>query len=172
LRLLKLKPEWQPQPWDFKRTFEGLLLQDRDDGLQNLLKEKDKKESDIRVVTERKPSEEEWHALDFAWRVVRHVKSNAIVLGQKNRTIGIGAGQMSRVDASKIARMKAKEDPQEGVLASDAFFPFRDGIDEAAKAGVKAIVQPGGSIRDNEVIRAANEHHLAMVFTGRRHFKH
>jgi phosphoribosylaminoimidazolecarboxamide formyltransferase/IMP cyclohydrolase len=104
--------------------------------------------------------------------VIKHIKSNAILLAQADQTIGVGAGQMSRVDSVKIAVMKAQFPTQGTVLASDAFFPFRDGVDEAAKAGVTAIIQPGGSVRDAEVIQAANEHGLAMVFTGMRHFKH
>jgi phosphoribosylaminoimidazolecarboxamide formyltransferase/IMP cyclohydrolase len=172
LRLLQIQGSLPAYAWDFKRTQRGFLVQDRD--LENLclLKEKDKADSKVRVVSKRIPTADEWQAMDFAWRVVRHVKSNAIVLCQKNRTIGIGAGQMSRVDSSKLARIKAQVDPKGSVLASDAFFPFRDGIDAAAEAGARAIIQPGGSIRDEEVIQAANEHDMAMVFTGQRHFKH
>jgi phosphoribosylaminoimidazolecarboxamide formyltransferase/IMP cyclohydrolase len=110
--------------------------------------------------------------LRFAWKVMKHVKSNAILLAYPDRTIGVGAGQMSRVDSVKIAVMKSQFPTQGTVLASDAFFPFRDGIDEAAQAGVTAIIQPGGSLRDAEAIQAANEHGMAMVFTGMRHFKH
>ena len=111
----------------------------------------------------------------FSWRVAKHVKSNAIVFGKDGRTIGIGAGQMSRVDSAAIASMKAKSaklDVSNSVMASDAFFPFRDGIDTAYNAGIRAVIQPGGSMRDSEVIDAANEHGMAMLFTGMRHFRH
>ena len=125
-----------------------------------------------RVVTRRPPSEAELSDLDFAWRVAKHVKSNAIVFAADGRTIGIGAGQMSRVDSVRIAVSKARAPLTGAVLASDAFFPFRDGVDEAAKAGIRAIVEPGGSVRDQEVIAAADERDIAMVFTGERHFRH
>jgi phosphoribosylaminoimidazolecarboxamide formyltransferase / IMP cyclohydrolase len=125
-----------------------------------------------RVVSQRAPSERERIDLDFAWRVAKHVKSNAIVFAAEGRTIGIGAGQMSRVDSVRIAVSKARSSLEGAVLASDAFFPFRDGVDEAAKAGVRAIVEPGGSVRDQEVIAAADERDIAMVFTGERHFRH
>ena len=125
-----------------------------------------------RVATRRAPTAAEMADLDFAWRVAKHVKSNAIVFCGAGRTIGIGAGQMSRVDSVRIAVSKARAPLAGSVLGSDAFFPFRDGVDEAAKAGVKAIVQPGGSLRDEEVIAAADEHGIAMVMTGERHFKH
>jgi phosphoribosylaminoimidazolecarboxamide formyltransferase/IMP cyclohydrolase len=111
-------------------------------------------------------------ALRFAWRVAKHVKSNAIVLATENATVGIGAGQMSRVDSARLARMKANFPTRGTVLASDAFFPFRDGVDAAAEAGVTAVIQPGGSVRDAEVIAAADEHGIAMMFTGVRHFRH
>ena len=110
--------------------------------------------------------------MEFAWRICKHVKSNAIVYTDSTKTLGIGAGQMSRVDSSRIAVMKAQTSLKGSVVASDAFFPFRDGVDEAAKAGATAVIQPGGSIRDDEVILAANEHNMAMVFTGVRHFRH
>jgi phosphoribosylaminoimidazolecarboxamide formyltransferase/IMP cyclohydrolase len=125
-----------------------------------------------RVVTKRAPTAAEWTALRFAWRVAAHVKSNAVVFTGSDRTLAIGAGQMSRVDAVKVAVMKAAGTLQGSVAASDAFFPFRDGLDAIATAGATAIVQPGGSVRDNEVIAAADEHGLAMVFTGKRHFRH
>jgi len=128
--------------------------------------------ADLRVVTDRQPTPEEWVALRFAWRVCAHVKSNAVVFTAANRTLAIGAGQMSRVDAVKVATLKAETGLAGAVAASDAFFPFRDGLDAIAAAGVTAVVQPGGSVRDEEVIAAANEHGLAMVFTGRRHFRH
>jgi len=110
--------------------------------------------------------------LEFAWRTVKHVKSNAIVLAREGCTVGVGAGQMSRVDSVKISIQKANPSSKLAVLASDAFFPFRDGIDEAAKGGITAIIQPGGSLKDEEAIRAADEHGIAMIFTGLRHFKH
>jgi phosphoribosylaminoimidazolecarboxamide formyltransferase/IMP cyclohydrolase len=128
--------------------------------------------SGIRVVTKRQPTPEEWTALRFAWRVCAHVKSNAVIFTGADRTLAIGAGQMSRVDAVRVAVMKATGSLAGSVAASDAFFPFRDGLDAVAAAGATAVVQPGGSVRDPEVIAAADEHGLAMVFTGRRHFKH
>jgi phosphoribosylaminoimidazolecarboxamide formyltransferase/IMP cyclohydrolase len=128
---------------------------------------------EIKVVTRRRPTEEEWTALRFAWRVCAHVKSNAVIFTAVDRTLAVGAGQMSRVDAVRVAVMKAADGALRGsVVASDAFFPFRDGVDAAARAGATAIVQPGGSVRDADVIAAADEHGLAMVFTGRRHFRH
>ena len=126
----------------------------------------------LKVVTNRAPTEEEVHSLLFAWKLAKHVTSNSVVYVKGERAVGIGAGQMSRVDSAKIATMKANEPTEGCVMASDAFFPFRDGVDEAAKAGVTAIIQPGGSIRDQEVIDAANEHGMAMVFTGCRVFRH
>jgi phosphoribosylaminoimidazolecarboxamide formyltransferase/IMP cyclohydrolase len=132
-------------------------------------------DNDWRVVTSRAPSADEWADLRFAWRAAASVKSNAIVLVRDAMTVGIGAGQTSRVDASRIAVMKATDqrvDLSGAVLASDAFFPFRDGVDAAAASGVRAVIQPGGSVRDDEVIAAANEHGVAMVFTGRRLFRH
>jgi phosphoribosylaminoimidazolecarboxamide formyltransferase/IMP cyclohydrolase len=137
----------------------------------------------VRVVSRRQPTEAEWQALRFAWRVCAHVKSNAVIFTASDRTLAIGAGQMSRVDAVNVARLKADgaargpggsgESPLKGsVAASDAFIPFRDGLDAVASAGATAVVQPGGSLRDAEVIAAADEHGLAMVFTGRRHFRH
>jgi phosphoribosylaminoimidazolecarboxamide formyltransferase/IMP cyclohydrolase len=127
---------------------------------------------DWKVVTKRSPTPEEVEGLSFAWRVVKHVKSNAIVYARRGQTVGIGAGQMSRVDSAQIGISKARLPIQGCVLASDAFFPFRDGVDVAAKAGIRAVIQPGGSVKDQEVIDAANEHDMAMVFTGIRHFKH
>jgi phosphoribosylaminoimidazolecarboxamide formyltransferase/IMP cyclohydrolase len=131
--------------------------------------------TDIRkltIATARKPTDDEYEALAFAGKVCKHVWSNAIILAKGERVVGIGAGQMSRVDSSMIAAYKAKENARGAVMASDAFFPFRDGIDEAARAGVTAVIQPGGSIRDEEVIKAADEHGMAMVFTGIRIFRH
>ncbi|MDD2366109.1 MAG: bifunctional phosphoribosylaminoimidazolecarboxamide formyltransferase/IMP cyclohydrolase [Desulfuromonadaceae bacterium] len=150
--------------YDMKRVTGGLLLQGCDLGMVNA--------ADCRIVTERKPTASEYEALDFAWRVCKHVKSNAIVFSNRDQTVGIGAGQMSRVDSSKIAVQKALLPIRGTVLASDAFFPFRDGVDAAAEAGVTAIIQTGGSVRDEEVIKAANEHGIAMVFTTMRHFRH
>jgi len=152
------------QGHDLKKVVGGLLVQQRDLGMVRA--------ADCRVVTERTPTASEYDALDFAWRVCKHVKSNAIVFTNRDQTVGIGAGQMSRVDSSKIAVQKALLPTQGTVLASDAFFPFRDGVDAAAEAGVTAVIQPGGSVRDDEVIKAANEHGIAMVFTGMRHFRH
>jgi len=149
---------------ELKRTRGGLLVQDSDTILDN--------EEDWEVVTTCKPDEKTMNALKFAWKVVKHVKSNAIVFCDEQETVAIGAGQMSRVDSVKIAVAKAVKDIKGSVLASDAFFPFRDSIDEAAGYGVKAIIQPGGSIRDKEVIEAANEHGIPMVFTKKRHFRH
>ncbi|CAK0774437.1 bifunctional AICAR transformylase/IMP cyclohydrolase [Gammaproteobacteria bacterium] len=152
---------------DFKRVSGGLLVQDRD--LAEV------KEEDWRVVTTRVPTESEKVDLAFAWTVVKFVKSNAIVLAQGGRTLGVGAGQMSRVYSARIATMKAAEaklSTQGAVLASDAFFPFRDGLDQAAEVGVTVVIQPGGSLRDAEVIAAADAHGIAMVFTGIRHFRH
>jgi len=164
LRLLELNP-WpeKMQGWDLRRVAGGLLVQEPNTLLFG---------DELRVVTKREPTEEEWKDLTFAWRVVKHVKSNAIVLAKGGQTVGIGAGQMSRVDSVKIAIMKAQVPTQNSVLASDAFFPFPDGVEEAAKAGVKAVIQPGGSIRDKEVIEAADRLGVAMVFTGTRHFRH
>ena len=150
--------------WDLKRVTGGLLVQDRDRMTEA--------SASFVVKTRRAPGAAETRSLLFAWRVARHVKSNAIVYARGTRTVGIGAGQMSRVDAARIGALKAQEVLTGAVLASDAFFPFRDGVDEAARAGVTAIIQPGGSLRDEEVVEAANEHGLAMLFTGRRHFRH
>jgi len=152
---------------DLRRVVGGVLVQEPD---QHRLHA-----TDIRVVTKRAPSPEELAALMFAWRVAKHVKSNAIVYASIDRTLGIGAGQMSRVDSSKIAALKAAEaglNLAGSVVASDAFFPFADGLLEAVKVGASAVIEPGGSIRDDEVIHAADEHGVAMVFTGVRHFRH
>ncbi|MGA2150870.1 MAG: bifunctional phosphoribosylaminoimidazolecarboxamide formyltransferase/IMP cyclohydrolase [Geobacteraceae bacterium] len=154
----------EQEGYDLKKVVGGLLIQGRDLGIVRA--------ANCRVVTARKPSANELAALDFAWKVCKHVKSNAIVFTNRVQTVGIGAGQMSRVDSSRIAVQKAQLPTKGTVLASDAFFPFRDGVDAAAEAGVTAIIQPGGSIRDEEVIRAADEHGMAMVFTGMRHFRH
>ncbi|MCS7080164.1 MAG: bifunctional phosphoribosylaminoimidazolecarboxamide formyltransferase/IMP cyclohydrolase [Chloracidobacterium sp.] len=142
----------------------GFLLQSADDQLVT--------PAEMRVVTRRAPSEDEWRDLLFAWTVCKHVKSNAVVYAQHGRLVGIGAGQMSRVDAVKVGALKARAPLAGAVIASDAFFPFRDSLDEAARYGVRAVIQPGGSIRDEEVIAAADEHGMAMVLTGLRHFRH
>ncbi len=166
LRVLTADLSGTEQGWarfDMKRVSGGVLLQDVDEVLLG---------SESKVVTKREPTEKEQRDLHFAWRVAKHVKSNAIVLAQDGCTVGVGAGQMSRVDSVKLSIQKAQPTAQGSVMASDAFFPFRDGIDEAGKAGVTAIIQPGGSVRDSEVIDAANEHGIAMIFTGLRHFKH
>lgn len=126
----------------------------------------------FKIVTKRKPTKEELEELLFAWKVVKHIKSNAIVLTKDKQIVGVGAGQMSRIDSVKIAISKSGGRSRGSYLASDAFFPFRDGADEAAKAGITAIIQPGGSKRDEEVIMAANENNIAMIFTGVRCFKH
>lgn len=152
---------------ELKRISGGLLVQDSDTGAVT--------EEDLKQVTKRQPTAEELRDLLFAWRVVKYVKSNAIVYTKDQRTIGIGAGQMSRVYSARIAAIKAKDESLEvrgSVMASDAFFPFRDGIDSAAAVGIRAVIQPGGSVRDGEVIAAADEHDMAMVFTGMRHFRH
>ena len=160
--------QWPAEPGkrlDFKRVNGGLLVQEADLALTN----------EIKVVTKRAPTEAEMRDLLFAWRVAKYVKSNAIVYAKDSMTIGVGAGQMSRVNSARIAAIKAEHAGlvvPGSVMASDAFFPFRDGIDNAAQAGIKAVIQPGGSMRDEEVIAAADEHGMAMVFTGMRHFRH
>ncbi len=169
VRILELEnPEASvPFETDYKRVMGGLLVQSADSSLLD--------ESALRVVTERQPSAEEEADLMFAWKVAKYVKSNAIVYARDRMTVGVGAGQMSRVISAKIAGMKAAEEGLEvpgSVMASDAFFPFRDGIDAAAEAGIAAVIQPGGSMRDQEVIDAANEAGMAMIFTGMRHFRH
>ena len=162
LRLLEITDS--PQKWTLKNVSGGILLQDAD--LRPLA------ESDLRVVSKRQPTGEEKGALLFAWRVCKHVKSNAIVYARDGQTVGVGAGQMSRVDSCKIGAMKAVLPLKGTVAASDAFFPFPDGVEEIAKAGATAIIQPGGSVRDQEVIEAADRLGLAMIFTGVRHFRH
>ncbi|MCH8228135.1 MAG: bifunctional phosphoribosylaminoimidazolecarboxamide formyltransferase/IMP cyclohydrolase, partial [Proteobacteria bacterium] len=167
IRVLEI-PGGKPVPQqETKRISSGLLIQTSD--LDSLSRE------DCRVVSQRQPTAQEWLDLMFAWKVARMVKSNAIVYAAGGRTVGIGAGQMSRIDSARIGRWKAEDAglPIKGaVMASDAFFPFRDGIDTAAEAGIAAVIQPGGSMRDEEVIAAADEHGMAMVFTGIRHFRH
>ncbi|MCL6625616.1 MAG: bifunctional phosphoribosylaminoimidazolecarboxamide formyltransferase/IMP cyclohydrolase [Alicyclobacillus shizuokensis] len=167
LRLLEVdmtQPLWRPGDHLLRRVSGGLLVQQVNVG--------DAGSDAWRVVTRRQPTEEEWQALRFGWRIVRFVKSNAIVLANSVMTLGVGAGQMNRVGAAKIAIAQAGPRAEGSVLASDAFFPMRDTVDTAAAAGVTAIVQPGGSIKDRESIEAADEHGIAMVFTGRRHFLH
>jgi phosphoribosylaminoimidazolecarboxamide formyltransferase/IMP cyclohydrolase len=162
LRLLELH-EAPPDEPDVRRVAGGLLLQSSDPP--------DRAE-DAWVVTRAQPTEQQWRDLRFAWIVVKHVKSNAIVLAKDGVAVGIGAGQMSRVEATELAARRAGEAAAGTVCASDAFFPFRDGLDAAVAAGARAVIQPGGSVRDDEVIAAADEHGVPMVFTGRRHFRH
>jgi len=150
--------------FELRKISGGVLVQDQDAELLD--------EEKFKIVSERKPTTPELRALRFAWAVCKHVKSNAIVYANENQLVGVGAGQMSRIDSVRIGAMKAQLPLRGTVLASDAFFPFRDGVDEAAKHGITAVIQPGGSVRDAEVIQAANEHNLAMVLTGLRHFKH
>jgi phosphoribosylaminoimidazolecarboxamide formyltransferase/IMP cyclohydrolase len=170
-RIIKFDPMAQEQARDTRSVVGGFLLQDIDPTLPS----SDELRTRLRVVTKRQPTDREWADLDFAWRVAKHVKSNAIVYAKDGATIGVGAGQMSRIDASEIAVSKGAKsglDFAGSVVASDAFFPFADGLVEAAKAGARAAIQPGGSVRDEEVIAAADEHGIAMVFTGQRHFRH
>ncbi|WP_409438839.1 bifunctional phosphoribosylaminoimidazolecarboxamide formyltransferase/IMP cyclohydrolase [Psychromonas sp. GE-S-Ul-11] len=168
LRLLECG-EWATKTteFDIKRVNGGLLVQDRDQGMVGL--------DDLKVVSKRQPTESEMSDLLFSWKVAKFVKSNAIVYVKNSTTVGVGAGQMSRVYSAKIAGIKAADENlvvEGSVMASDAFFPFRDGIDAAAEAGISCVIQPGGSMRDDEVIAAADEHNMAMVFTGMRHFRH
>lgn len=165
LRVLKIDPWGKRDEMVFKSVTGGCLVQEYDNELY----------SNLEVVTKREPTSEEMDQLLFAWKVVKYVKSNAIVFAKDDMIIGVGAGQTSRVDSVKIAGMKAKMHGHEtkgAVMASDAFFPFPDGVEEAAKLGITAVIQPGGSIRDREVIEKANQLNLAMVFTRMRHFKH
>ena len=157
----------RPNDFDYKRVNGGLLIQDRDNGMVC--------ERDLKVASKRIPTSSEMSDMLFAWKVAKMVKSNAIIYAKNNQTIGVGAGQMSRINSARIAGIKAEHaglDVVGAVMSSDAFFPFRDGIDNAGKAGISCIIQPGGSMRDDEVITAANEHGMAMVFTGMRHFRH
>jgi phosphoribosylaminoimidazolecarboxamide formyltransferase/IMP cyclohydrolase len=160
---------WEAQgpALDYKRVNGGLLVQDRDLGMIGM--------ADLKVVSKRQPSKQQFEDLLFAWKVAKFVKSNAIVYARNGQTVGVGAGQMSRINSARIAGIKAEHAGLEvpgSVMASDAFFPFRDGIDSAGQSGIAAVIQPGGSIRDDEVIAAADEHNMAMVFTGMRHFRH
>ena len=161
--------EWSPQgpALDYKRVNGGLLVQDRDLGMVS--------EADLKVVSKVQPTEQQLNDLLFAWKVAKFVKSNAIIYANNGQTVGVGAGQMSRVNSARIAAIKAEHAGlavKGSVMASDAFFPFRDGIDAAGERGIAAVIQPGGSIRDEEIIAAADEHGMAMVFTGMRHFRH
>ncbi len=167
LRLLEVGPLTKagPEGFDLKKLVGGLIVQDRDLGVLPDIKT-------LAVPTARKPTEEEYAACAFTWVVCKHVKSNAIIYGRPGRIVGIGAGQMSRVDSVKLAVMKAQSPVKGCVMASDAFFPFRDGIDAAAEAGITCVIQPGGSIRDAEVVKAVDEHGMAMILTGMRHFRH
>ena len=170
LRLMQIIPETtstQGAPEDYlgiKRISGGVLVQEPDRGTLD--------PSQLKTASKRAPSGEELAALLFAWKVAKHVKSNAIVFARGSRTVGVGAGQMSRVDSVKIAVMKATESLAGSVMASDAFFPFPDSVEEAARAGATAVIQPGGSVRDAEVIAAADQLGLALILTGIRHFKH
>lgn len=167
VRVLRIPHGWGKNNADVKRVGSGLLMQTAD--IREVTRD------ELKVVTKRAPTPTELNDLLFAWRVAKYVKSNAIVYAKDGRTVGIGAGQMSRVVSAKIAALKADEAGlvvPGSAMASDAFFPFRDGIDAAAAAGIRAVIQPGGSMRDNEVIAAADEHDIAMVFTGIRHFRH
>ena len=164
LRVIRMSGTKRNDELELRQISGGMLVQTKD--RHELRKE------DLTVVTKRPPTDEEVRALLFAWTVCKHTKSNAIVYARAGQTVGVGAGQMSRVDSVKIGAMRAQLPVAGSVLASDAFFPFRDGLDEAARSGITAVIQPGGSVRDDEVIAAADEHGLAMVFTGVRHFKH
>jgi phosphoribosylaminoimidazolecarboxamide formyltransferase/IMP cyclohydrolase len=167
LRVLRVPKNEKREALEYKQISGGFLVQDRD-----VLK---MSAEDLKIVSARQPTEAEIRAMLFAWKVAKHVKSNAIVFARENQTLGVGAGQMNRVDSVRIAALRATRfdlSLKNSALASDAFFPFRDNIDEAAKFGISSVIQPGGSVKDEEVIQAANEHNLAMVFTGARHFKH
>lgn len=165
IRLLEVNLSKNAVSFDIRKIQGGVLVQDKDTGMI------DDFES-LKVVTKRKPTDDELTALEFAWKVCKHVKSNAIIYTSKDQALGIGVGQTSRVDAAKVGAMKAIKPLEKSVVASDAFFPHRDGIDFIAKVGVTAVIQPGGSLKDSDVIAAADEYNMAMVFTGMRHFKH
>lgn len=165
IRLLEVNLSKNAVSFDIRKIQGGVLVQDKDTGMI------DDFES-LKVVTKRKPTDDELTALEFAWKVCKHVKSNAIIYTSKDQALGIGVGQTSRVDAAKVGAMKAIKPLEKSVIASDAFFPHRDGIDFIAKVGVTAVIQPGGSLKDSDVIAAADEYNMAMVFTGVRHFKH
>lgn len=166
-RLLKLKSGPQRSGYDIRRVFGGYLVEEPDSDRLS--------PQNVKTVTKREPTKSELESLFFAWRIAKHVKSNAIVYAAVDRTLGIGAGQMSRVDSARIAAMKASDaglDLRGSAVASDAFFPFADGLLECVRVGATAVIQPGGSVRDEEVIKAADENDVAMVFTGIRHFRH
>lgn len=165
IRLLEVNLSKNAVSFDIRKIQGGVLVQDKDTGMI------DDFES-LKVVTKRKPTDDELTALEFAWKVCKHVKSNAIIYTSKDQALGIGVGQTSRVDAAKVGAMKAIKPLEKSVVASDAFFPHRDGIDFIAKVGVTAVIQPGGSLKDSDVIAAADEYNMAMLFTGMRHFKH
>lgn len=164
LRVLRISGSESSTRVDLRRISGGILVQDHDQQVID--------QESLKVVTERAPTDDERKALEFAWVICKHVKSNAIVYARRGQLVGVGAGQMSRVDSVKLGALKAQLPLDGCVLASDAFFPFRDGLDEAAKHGITAVIQPGGSVRDKEVIEAANEHGITMVLTGMRHFRH
>ncbi|MFB6164206.1 MAG: bifunctional phosphoribosylaminoimidazolecarboxamide formyltransferase/IMP cyclohydrolase [Haloarculaceae archaeon] len=170
LRVLEVADDYEPtEPLTEKDLVGGTLVQERDDQAPTA--------DDLEVVTEREPTDEQLESMLFAWQTIKHVKSNAILFANGTETVGVGAGQVSRVDAVEIAKMKAEKDAEGktaagAVMASDAFFPFPDGIEAAAEAGIEAVIQPGGSVNDDDVIEAANEHDMAMVFTGSRAFRH
>ncbi|MDT7605379.1 MAG: phosphoribosylaminoimidazolecarboxamide formyltransferase / cyclohydrolase, partial [Acidobacteriota bacterium] len=164
LRVLRAGETHVAAGLEYRQISGGMLVQTRD--THRLTRD------DLKVVTKRAPTDDEIASLLFAWTVCKHTKSNAIVYARDGQTVGVGAGQMSRVDSVRLGASRAQLPVAGSVLASDAFFPFRDGLDEAARHGITAVIQPGGSVRDAEVIAAADEHNLAMVFTGVRHFKH
>ncbi|HEY0659336.1 MAG TPA: bifunctional phosphoribosylaminoimidazolecarboxamide formyltransferase/IMP cyclohydrolase, partial [Pyrinomonadaceae bacterium] len=167
LRVLRAAKSEDEEQFEYKQISGGFLVQSKD-----IYKVS---ESDLKIVTKRQPTEDELRAMLLAWKVCKHVKSNAIVFANDSQTVGVGAGQMNRVDSVRIAAMRAERFSlplANSAVASDAFFPFRDNVDEAARFGVSAIIQPGGSMRDEESIQAADEHNLTMAFTGFRHFKH
>ena len=167
IRLLQVSLDKNEDELDFKKIGGGWLVQTPDNHILDINK--------CKIVTDLKPNQKQLEDLHFSWKVAQYVKSNAIIFGKDKRTLGVGAGQMSRVDSTRIATIKAQKENiilTDSVVASDAFFPFRDGIDVLAKSGAKCVIQPGGSIRDDEVIKAANEHNLIMLFTNIRHFKH
>ncbi|MEO7659552.1 MAG: bifunctional phosphoribosylaminoimidazolecarboxamide formyltransferase/IMP cyclohydrolase, partial [Pyrinomonadaceae bacterium] len=167
LRVLEAEPATRSSRTEYKQISGGMLVQDQDDHKLAA--------ADLQIVTKRSPTSQEIEGMQLAWTVCKHAKSNAIVFADQYRTLGVGAGQMNRVDSVRIAAMRAERfelSLKGSVVASDAFFPFRDNVDEAARFGVAAIIQPGGSIKDEESIAAADEHGIAMAFTGIRHFKH
>lgn len=174
VRLLKCPGmgDARPASMDYRSISGGLLVQDRDEVLEGDERQRQTEDVEWRVVTDCAPTAGQMTDLRFAWIVANHVKSNAIVFARDGAVVGVGAGQMSRLDSVRLAQIKAESRSHGAVMASDAFFPFRDNIDAAAQAGISAVVQPGGSRRDDEVIAACNEHRISMVFTGRRHFRH